>query len=84
MAALLVNHPERHLIQVQLRKNTLLAHLDESAHAELAALLAVEDRHRGEFVLHQGDRQLQQYFVLESGASHRRNSPRTSTCRRKR
>src|SRR5258706_13685230 len=65
MAVLLINHPERNRVQVQLRENVLLAQLDESAHAQLAALLVVENRRRGEFVLHQGDRDLHQYFVLD-------------------
>jgi CRP-like cAMP-binding protein len=61
----LQTHPERNTIRLQLRQNVLLDDLDESAHAELAALLAVDDRHRGDFLLCQGDSELRHYFVLD-------------------
>lgn len=61
----LLTHPERNYIRLQLQENVLLAQLDASAHAELVALLAVFDCHRGEFLQRQGDRELRQYFVLD-------------------
>jgi CRP-like cAMP-binding protein len=65
MPAPLQTHPERNSIRLKLRENVLLTHLDASVHAELAALLAVVDGHRGDFLLRQGDRELRQYFVLD-------------------
>ena len=65
MAPSLHAHPERNTIRLQLRQNILLADLEESIHAELEGLLVVDDRHRGEFLLQQGDRELRQYFVLD-------------------
>ncbi len=65
MAMSLQTHPERNTIRLQLKQNLLLADLDENAHAELAGVVAVDDRHRGDFLLQQGARELQQYFVLD-------------------
>jgi CRP-like cAMP-binding protein len=58
-------HPDRSRIDSELRKNLLLAGLDDRAHAELTGLLAVDDLHRGAFLLRQGDRELRHYFVLD-------------------
>jgi CRP-like cAMP-binding protein len=65
MALSLHIHPERNTIRLQLKQNILLADLDEGMLTELADLVSVDDRHRGDFLLRQGDRELRQYFVLD-------------------
>jgi CRP-like cAMP-binding protein len=62
---LLENHPEKNIIRAQLRQNKLLKDLSESDRAELETHLAVVDGNKGEFLLHQGVREMEQYFILD-------------------
>lgn len=65
MKRLLLNHPLRNTISLQLKAHPLLAGLDDEAHAELAGLLVVHEVHRGEQLLAQGSRELSQFLVIE-------------------
>jgi CRP-like cAMP-binding protein len=65
MKSPLAHHPLRHSIALQLKSHPLLAMLPAPAHDELAALLCVQEAHRGERLLEQGSRELRQFFVLE-------------------
>jgi CRP-like cAMP-binding protein len=65
MKCLLLNHPERSSIRLRLKRDVLLAGLDEAAHDELARLLVVREGHRGEVLLEQGERELCHFFVLD-------------------
>lgn len=58
-------HAERNIIRVQLKQNEVLKGLTDADHAELEANLVVVDGNKGEFLLHQGVREMEQYFVLE-------------------
>lgn len=58
-------HPEKNIIRVQLRQNLILKELTEHDLAELEPQLLVEDCHKGEFLLHQGVHEMEQYFVLD-------------------
>ena len=62
---LLENHPEKNIIRLQLRENVLLKDLSESERAELESHLVVVDGGKGEFLLHQGVRQMEQVFILD-------------------
>lgn len=59
------NHPDKNIIRVQLRQNVVLKGMSESAHAELEALLSVVDCNKGDFLLHQGVHEMEQYFILD-------------------
>jgi CRP-like cAMP-binding protein len=59
------NHPEKNIIRVQLRQNVVLKDMSEAAHAELEGALAVVDCHKGDFLLHQGVHEMEQYFILD-------------------
>lgn len=61
----LANHPERNLIRLQLKQNAVLRGLNEEDRAELETHLVIVDGHKGEFLLHQGVREMEQYFILE-------------------
>lgn len=61
----LPDHPQRHTIRLQLRRHPLLAESDEQALEELQQALCVQDGHRGECLLGQGDGEWHQFFVLE-------------------
>lgn len=65
MKSLLTTHPLRRSIGLQLKSHPLLASLDDAAHEELAALLLVQEGHRGERLLEQGGPDLRQFFVIE-------------------
>ena len=65
LTTLLENHPEKTLIRVQLRQNVLLQDLSDDDREELDAHLSVVDCSKGDFLLHQGVRDMEQYFILE-------------------
>ena len=62
---LLENHPEKNIIRAQLRQNVLLKDLSDSDRAELETHLVIVDGNKGEFLLHQGVREMEQYFILD-------------------
>ncbi len=57
--------PEKNIIRVQLRQNVLLKGMSESQSAELEPHLVVVDCHKGDFLLHQGVHEMEQYFILD-------------------
>ena len=62
---LLENHPEKNIIRLQLRENVVLKDLSDSERTELESHLVVVDGNKGDFLLHQGVREMAQYFILE-------------------
>jgi CRP/FNR family transcriptional regulator, dissimilatory nitrate respiration regulator len=59
------NHPEKNIIRVQLTQNAVLSELNDSERKELEQLLVVVDCPKGDFLLHQGVHDMEQYFVLD-------------------
>jgi CRP/FNR family transcriptional regulator, dissimilatory nitrate respiration regulator len=59
------NHPEKNIIRVQLRQNSVLKEMSERAHAELEPQLTVVDCLKGDRLLHQGVHEMEQYFILD-------------------
>jgi CRP-like cAMP-binding protein len=62
---LLALHPERNVIRVQLRQNVVLQALSDEDRRELEGLLEIVDCAKGDFLLHQGVHDMEQYFVLD-------------------
>lgn len=62
---LLANHPERKVISLQLKQNVALEGLSEEDRAELEPHLVIVDCNKGDFLLHQGVREMEQYFILD-------------------
>jgi len=62
---LLAVHPEANVIRVQLRQNIALSGLSTSAWNDLEPLLEIADYPKGELLEHQGDRSMEQYFILD-------------------
>jgi len=62
---LLALHPEATIIRVQLRQNLALTHLSAAQWQELEPLLDIADYPKGELLEHQGDRSMEQYFILD-------------------
>ena len=65
LTTLLENHPEKTLVRLQLRRNVLLQDLSEDDWEELEAHLSIVDCHKGDFLLHQGVRDMEQYFIID-------------------
>lgn len=59
------NHPEKNIIRVQLRQNVVLKGMTDDQSAELERLLTIVDCHKGDFLLHQGVHEMEQYFILD-------------------
>ena len=62
---LLAQHPERTIIRLQLRQNVMLQKMSDAERDELAQLLSIVDCAKGEYLLHQGVHDMEQYFLLE-------------------
>ena len=62
---MLRDHPERNVIRLQLKQNVVLQGLDDDDRAELEPHLVIVDGHKGDFLLHQGVREMEQYFILD-------------------
>ncbi len=59
------SHPEKNVIRLQLQRNDILTELDEAGREELESLFVVVDAAKGDVLLHQGVRNMEQYFVLD-------------------
>ena len=62
---LLTNHAQKSIIRAQLKQNIILQHLTETEMAELEPHLLAVDCQKGEYLLHQGDLDMEQYFILD-------------------
>jgi CRP-like cAMP-binding protein len=62
---LLSQHPERNVIRLQLKQNAALQALDAEDFAGLESHLEITDGHKGDFLLMQGVRRMEQYFIVE-------------------
>jgi CRP/FNR family transcriptional regulator, dissimilatory nitrate respiration regulator len=61
----LAQHPERNVIRLQLRQNGMLKTMTDAERDELGPMLSIVDCAKGEYLLHQGVHDMEQYFVLE-------------------
>jgi CRP/FNR family transcriptional regulator, dissimilatory nitrate respiration regulator len=61
----LANHPEKNVIRLQLQQNAVLKELDSECRAEIESHLVIVDGQKGDFLLHQGVREMEQYFILD-------------------
>ena len=61
----LSSHPERNVIRLQLKQNIVLDGLSDEDRAELEPHLVIVDCNKGDFLLHQGVREMEQYFILD-------------------
>ena len=61
----LSNHPERKVISLRLRDNVVLRQLGDDDRAELESHLSIVDGNKGDFLLHQGVREMEQYFIID-------------------
>jgi CRP-like cAMP-binding protein len=61
----LSSHPERNVLRLELKQNAILEGLSDEDRAQLEPHLDIVDTHKGEFLLHQGVREMEQYFILD-------------------
>jgi CRP-like cAMP-binding protein len=61
----LSTHAEHAVIRLQLQRNVVLQQLADADRAELESHLDIVDGHKGEFLLLQGVREMEQYFILD-------------------
>ena len=61
----LLSHPERNVIHLELRQNVVLKEMNDAERDELERHLLVVDCRKGDHLLHQGVRDMEQYFVLD-------------------
>jgi CRP-like cAMP-binding protein len=61
----LANHPERNVIRLQLMQHKTLEGLSDEDRAVLEPHLTIVDGRKGEFLRHQGAREMAQYFILD-------------------
>jgi hypothetical protein len=59
------NHPERNVIKLLLKQNAVLHGLDDDDRAELEPHLSISDGNKGDVLVHQGVREMEQYFILD-------------------
>ena len=58
-------HPERNVIRLELRQNTVLKEMTDGERDELEPHLVIVDCGKGDNLLHQGVHEMEQYFVLD-------------------
>ena len=61
----IANHPHCNTIRLQLRQNLTLRNLSPEQSQELEPLLSVGDYAKGDHLVHQGDEEMEQIFILE-------------------
>ena len=61
----IAKHPQCNTIRMQLRQNLLLRDLTPEVRQELEPLLFVGDYAKGDHLVHQGDEEMEQFFILE-------------------
>ena len=62
---LLISHPQRELIRLQLTRNIVLRTLKPRAFSELEKLLEIAEYKKSDLLLGQGAHEMEQYFVLD-------------------
>lgn len=65
MATLLENHHERNVIRLLLAQNVVLKVLSDAERNELGRHLVIVEGAKGDYLLHQGVHEMEQYFVLD-------------------
>ena len=63
--ASVANHPDRKVIKLLLKQNVVLQGLDDEDRAELEPHLLISDGNKGDVLVHQGVREMEQYFILD-------------------
>ena len=68
-------HPQRNTIRLQLRQNLLLKALQRDQWDELEPALVVGEYRKGDHLVHQGDEEMEQFFILDGMVKRVVSSP---------
>ena len=71
----LSSHPQRNTIRLQLRQNLLLKALQRDQWDELEPALVVGEYRKGDHLVHQGDEEMEQFFILDGMVKRVVSSP---------
>lgn len=58
-------HPQRNTVRLELKRNPILAGLQQPAWDALEARLEIAEARKGELLVHQGSHDMEQFFILE-------------------
>ena len=61
----IVDHPQHNSIRLLLRQNQVLQGMSAAQWSELEPLLVLADYRKGDPLVHQGDEEMEQFFILE-------------------
>jgi CRP/FNR family transcriptional regulator, dissimilatory nitrate respiration regulator len=61
----LSSHPQRNSLRLQLRQQPVLQGMSPAQWGELEPVLAVADYRKGDPLVHQGDEEMEQFFILD-------------------
>src|SRR6202521_1381956 len=62
---LVASHAQKNIIRARLKQNIILQHVTATEMAALEPHLVAVDFQKGEYLLHQGDLEMEQYFILD-------------------
>ncbi len=63
--ALLITHPQRNTVRLQLRQNLILRDMTPAQWEHFEPLLAIADYRKGDLLVRQGDSEMEQFFILD-------------------
>lgn len=64
MSAVLTRHPQRNALRLELRQNPILRGMPQAAWDDLEAQLEIVEFRKGDLLVNQGSREMEQFFIL--------------------
>ncbi len=64
MSAVLTRHPQRNALRLELRQNPILRGMPQPAWDDLEAQLEIVEFRKGDLLVNQGSREMEQFFIL--------------------
>ncbi|NJN40218.1 MAG: Crp/Fnr family transcriptional regulator [Gammaproteobacteria bacterium] len=64
MSAVLTLHPQRNALRLELRQNPVLRGMPQTAWDDLEAQLEIAEFRKGDLLVNQGSREMEQFFIL--------------------
>jgi CRP-like cAMP-binding protein len=64
MSAVLTRHPQRNALRLELRQNPILRGMPQAAWDDLEARIEITEFRKGDLLVNQGSREMEQFFIL--------------------
>jgi CRP-like cAMP-binding protein len=64
MSAVLIRHPQRNALRLELRQNQILRGMPQPAWEDLEPRVEIAEFRKGDSLVHQGSQEMEQFFVL--------------------